>query len=214
MAAETMDQARARAGRCPVCTSGRPTRSISGAKNLGTIFCCFAHKSEKCQRCPIALDQSFDKQDRRSQATAPAIVPSPLAIGGLSPMCLAGQPAAEPASAGEALSSIRAGFRYLNHADAASLTTAEQAECLRALGQAESMHTAARAKVLYAFTAQGRVRRRWSWQCADVAEVADPYRRRRGLCRGQVDAASGRSPGGRRCAGGGGDLRIVGAADL
>jgi hypothetical protein len=69
-------------------------------------------------------------------------------------MCLVGQPPAEPASAGEALSAIRAGLSYLNHADAASLTTAEQADCLRTLGQAESMHTAARARVLYAFTAQ------------------------------------------------------------
>jgi hypothetical protein len=69
-------------------------------------------------------------------------------------MCIAGQPLVEPASAGEALSAIRAGFSYLNRADAASLTTAEQADCLRALGQAESMHTAAHAKMLYAFTAQ------------------------------------------------------------
>ena len=69
-------------------------------------------------------------------------------------MCIAGQPLAEPVSAGEALSAIRAGFSYLNCADAASLTTAEQADCLRALGQAESMHTAARARVLSAFSAQ------------------------------------------------------------
>ncbi len=69
-------------------------------------------------------------------------------------MCIAGQPLAEPASAGEALSAIRAGFSYLNRADAASLTTAEQADCLRALGQAESMHPAAHAKMLYGFTAQ------------------------------------------------------------
>jgi hypothetical protein len=87
-------------------------------------------------------------------------------------MCSTGQPLAEPASTGEALSAIRAGFSYLNRADAASLTTAEQAGCLRALGQAESMHTAARARVLYAFSAQAgyeddghRSARTWlTWQ--------------------------------------------------
>ena len=48
----------------------------------------------------------------------------------------------------------RPGWRYLAAADTASLTTGEQADCLRALARAESMHTAARARVLYAFTAQ------------------------------------------------------------
>jgi Domain of unknown function (DUF222)/HNH endonuclease len=69
-------------------------------------------------------------------------------------MCLPGQPPAPPASAGEALSAIRAGLGYLTTADAASLTTAEQADCLRALEQATSMHTAARSKILTAFHAQ------------------------------------------------------------
>ena len=47
-------------------------------------------------------------------------------------MCLPGQPPAPPASAGQALSAISAGLDYLNAADVASLTTAEQAGCLRA----------------------------------------------------------------------------------
>ncbi len=47
-----------------------------------------------------------------------------------------------------------AGLAFLASADTASLTTDEQAECLRALARAESIHTAARARVLYAFTAQ------------------------------------------------------------
>src|SRR6516225_7034690 len=69
-------------------------------------------------------------------------------------MCLPGQPPAPPATAGEALSAISAGLDYLSTADVASLTTAEQAGCLRALEQAQSMHTAARARVLAAFHAQ------------------------------------------------------------
>src|SRR5712691_3983517 len=70
-------------------------------------------------------------------------------------MCLPGQPPASPATAGEALSAISAGLRYLTTADAASWTTAVQAGCLRALEQAASMHTAARGRVLTAFDAQG-----------------------------------------------------------
>jgi hypothetical protein len=69
-------------------------------------------------------------------------------------MCLPGQPPASPATAGEALSAISAGLSFLNAADVASLTTAEQAGCLRALEQASSMHTAARSRVLAAFHAQ------------------------------------------------------------
>ncbi len=69
-------------------------------------------------------------------------------------MCLPGQPPAPPATAGEALSAISAGLDYLNAADVASLTTAEQAGCLRALEQATARHTAARSRVLAAFHAQ------------------------------------------------------------
>jgi hypothetical protein len=70
-------------------------------------------------------------------------------------MCVPGQPPAPPANAGEALSAISAGLHYLTTADAASLTTAEQADCLRGLEQAASMHTVARGRVLRAFDAQG-----------------------------------------------------------
>ena len=69
-------------------------------------------------------------------------------------MCLPGQPPAPPATAGEALSAISAGLDYLNAVDVASLTTAEQAGCLRALEQATAKHTAARSRVLAAFHAQ------------------------------------------------------------
>jgi hypothetical protein len=88
-------------------------------------------------------------------------------------MCLPGQPPAPPATAGEALAAIGAGLDYLNAADVASLTTAEQAGCLRALEQATSKHTAARSKILTAFHAQdgcaddghGSTRTWLTWQC-------------------------------------------------
>ena len=68
-------------------------------------------------------------------------------------MCQPGQQPV-PATAADATAMARAGLAWLASADTASLTTAEQADCLRALAQAESIHTAARARVLYAFTAQ------------------------------------------------------------
>jgi hypothetical protein len=60
-----------------------------------------------------------------------------------------------PATAADAVAMAQAGLSWLAAADAGSLTTAEQADCLRALEQAESVHTAARARVLAAFTARG-----------------------------------------------------------
>src|ERR1700727_2445876 len=72
-------------------------------------------------------------------------------------MCLPGQPATGaaqvPATAAEAVAMARAALAWLAGTDAAALTTAEQAECLRVLEQAESAHTAARASVLAAFRA-------------------------------------------------------------
>jgi Domain of unknown function (DUF222) len=70
-------------------------------------------------------------------------------------MCLPGSPPAPLGGVGEALSAISAGLTCLSAVDAASLTAAEQADCLRALEQATAMHTAARARVLAAFHAQG-----------------------------------------------------------
>src|SRR5215469_894696 len=69
-------------------------------------------------------------------------------------MCLAGQPPAAPANAAEALAMAQAGLGWLAEADAGSLTTAEQAHCLRSLERARSVHTAARSRVLAAFHAQ------------------------------------------------------------
>jgi len=69
-------------------------------------------------------------------------------------MCLAGQPPAPPASAAEAVAMAQAGLGWLADADVASLTTAEQAGCLRSLERARSVHTAGQARVLAAFHAQ------------------------------------------------------------
>jgi hypothetical protein len=69
-------------------------------------------------------------------------------------MCLSGQ-LPRPDTVAEAVAMAEAGLAHLASADAASLTTAEQAGYLRALERMESRHTAARASVLAAFAAQG-----------------------------------------------------------
>ena len=56
-------------------------------------------------------------------------------------MCLPGQP---PATAAGAADMAQAALGWLAGADVESLTTAEQADCLRALERAASVHTAAR----------------------------------------------------------------------
>ena len=72
-------------------------------------------------------------------------------------MCLPGQPPAppSPATSADAVAMTRAGLAWLAGADAASMPAAEQADCLRALEQAEAVHAAARARVLAAFYAGG-----------------------------------------------------------
>ena len=68
-------------------------------------------------------------------------------------MCTTTEPAA-PASTGQALAMVRAGLGYLAGCDAASLGTAAQAAALTGLEAAEAQHTAARARILAAFTGQ------------------------------------------------------------
>jgi hypothetical protein len=72
-------------------------------------------------------------------------------------MCLPGQTATgaapAPATATEAAATARAALAWLAGTDAAALTAAERAECLRVLEQAESARTAARASILSAFRA-------------------------------------------------------------
>jgi hypothetical protein len=68
-------------------------------------------------------------------------------------MCTRNEPAV-PSSTVQALAMVRAGLGYLAACDAAALETAVQAEALVGLEQAEAQHTAARARILAAFTAQ------------------------------------------------------------
>ncbi len=68
-------------------------------------------------------------------------------------MCTTTEPTA-PASTGQALAMVRAGLGYLASCDAGSLGTAAQAAALTGLEAAEAQHTAARAAILSAFTAQ------------------------------------------------------------
>ena len=77
-------------------------------------------------------------------ATAREVIPS---------VCTLSEPAA-PSSTAQALAMVRAGLGYLSGCDAAELGTAGQAEALIGLEQAEAQHTAARAKILAAFSAQ------------------------------------------------------------
>jgi hypothetical protein len=71
-------------------------------------------------------------------------------------MCLTGPvPMPVPASVSEAVAMAQAGLGWLAGADAAALTSVEQAECLLGLERAESTRTAARSAVLFAFAAAG-----------------------------------------------------------
>jgi hypothetical protein len=58
-----------------------------------------------------------------------------------------------PASTAEALAMIRAGMGYLAAADPTAMAAEAQAECLQALEQLDAVETAARARILAAFTA-------------------------------------------------------------
>ncbi|MEP7023432.1 MAG: DUF222 domain-containing protein, partial [Actinomycetota bacterium] len=68
-------------------------------------------------------------------------------------MCAPGQPQL-PGTAGEALAALEGAYAFLAAADVASMPAAEQGDLLRALERAGSRHSAARATVLAAFTAQ------------------------------------------------------------
>jgi hypothetical protein len=68
-------------------------------------------------------------------------------------MCTLNEPAV-PSSAAQALAMVRAGLGYLTSCDAAELSTPVQAEALIGLEQAEAQHTAARARLLAAFSAR------------------------------------------------------------
>ena len=68
-------------------------------------------------------------------------------------MCTLSEPAV-PSSTVQALAMVRAGLGYLSSCDAAGLGTSAQAEALIGLERAEAQHTAARARLLAAFSAQ------------------------------------------------------------
>lgn len=59
----------------------------------------------------------------------------------------------DPASAAEAIDRVLSGLSYLAAADPTELAAQAQAECLQAFEQADAMSTAARARILRAFTA-------------------------------------------------------------
>jgi hypothetical protein len=69
-------------------------------------------------------------------------------------VCSPGQSPGPPADTAAAMAMTRAGLAFLASADVASLPVAAQAGLLRDLERASSVHIAARARVLGAFTAQ------------------------------------------------------------
>ncbi len=60
-----------------------------------------------------------------------------------------------PATAAGALAAVRSGLEFLAAADAAALTLAEQADCVRGLAACESVQLAATARILAAFSHAG-----------------------------------------------------------
>src|ERR1700728_4126511 len=82
----------------------------------------------------------------RPRCACPASHPDPPAAAGAG---------AVPVSAAQAIAMAHAGLAYLASADMASLPAAAQAECLRGLERAGSLHTAARAGALAAFISSG-----------------------------------------------------------
>ena len=83
-------------------------------------------------------------------AAVPAAPPAAATAG-----AAAADAAGVPVSAAGAVAMVQAGLAYLAKADVASMPAAAQAECLRGLERAESLHTAARAGVLAAFISGG-----------------------------------------------------------
>ena len=133
-------------------------------------------------------------------------------------MCLPGQPSggpAVPATVADAVAMAQAGLAFVASADVASMPAAAQAECLRGLERAESLHTAARAGVLAAFLAsrgcedegQGSAKAWLRWQTrvtGGAAAGAVGWARRltahpavgEALATGQVSASWAREIGG------------------
>ena len=96
----------------------------------------------------------------------------PAAPPAAAPAAAAAMAGVVPGSAADAVAMAHAGLAYLATADMASLPAAAQAECLRGLERAESLHTAARAGALAAFISgsgyeddgQGSARTWLRWQ--------------------------------------------------
>jgi hypothetical protein len=95
------------------------------------------------------------------------------------PQDAAGMSAA-PTTAADALAAVRVGLEFLATADPTELTTDEQADCIRELAAAESVHVAAAARLLGAFdaatgyAADGQISaRQWlRWQTRVTTAVA------------------------------------------
>ena len=120
----------------------------------------------------------------------------------------------EPASVEAGLAMLDRALDALNAGDVASLPAAVQARALRLLERAEAKHTAARARILAAFAAQGgyendgqgsaRVWLKWQTRITSGAAAGG----------GGLDEAAGRSSGGGPGVSRGRHLAVVGAGVL
>ena len=128
-------------------------------------------------------------------------------------MCTAAEPTA-PSSTGQALAMVRAGLGYLAGCDAGSWGRRRRREALIGLEAAEAQHTAARAKILAAFTAQQ------GYEADGYYGAASWLRALTRVTKGAAAAATGwarrleRAPGDRGRARGGAVPGIAGPADL
>ncbi len=108
-----------------------------------------------------------------------------------------------PTTTAEALAAVRSGLEFLATADAAALTPAEQADCIRGLAACESVHLAATARVLAAFDAAGgyaadgqaTVRSWLRWQTRATGAAAGATTRWMRRLRTHPDVAAGLADG-------------------
>jgi hypothetical protein len=116
-------------------------------------------------------------------------------------VCGPGQQPAAPSGAAEALAAVRSGLAWLAAADVADWPAEALAECLRALGDAESVALAARSQAMSAFNAQGgfeadgqatvRTWLRWQTQITNAASYGATGWMRRLAVHPRVSAALG-----------------------
>src|SRR5258708_24352307 len=125
-------------------------RSHRPRSQLGTVEL-MINKKFRLQarlRPGIVGPSRYDRTNNRASSEPASRATGPPSPGRSPNMCLPGQP---PATAARGADIAQAALGWLAGADVASLTTAEQADCLRARDRAASGQTPARSRVRGAF---------------------------------------------------------------